>query len=159
MQYMKPKNFSQCGRVPPGRKAPTKISQVSNKSEKIYDCASIFGPTSAENSKMQVSPEKAAGGVELNIRSSSSSPATAAAATSPVFHNTNATVPGPVPRIHCGPPVTGAGPVPQPVPGSGPAKTSVPTARGLREIQLHKNNHNSHRIHNFGSVFAGIIPS
>ena len=67
-----------------------------------------------------------------------------AAATSPVFDNSNGTrVPRPagpaVPsRLPCRPPVTWAGPVPQPVPGSGPAKISIPAAGGLRQIWLHK---------------------
>ena len=73
-----------------------------------------------------------------------------AAATSPVFHNSNATA---VPRagpavpsgLPCRPPVTWAGPVPKPVPGPGPAETSVSATGGLREIQLHNKDHN--RIH------------
>ena len=73
-------------------------------------------------------------------------PATAAP---PVFHDSNAAAvptgsggPTSVPRLQCGSPVTGAGPVPGPVPRKGPIKTFWPAGGGLREILQPGNYHN-----------------
>ena len=73
-------------------------------------------------------------------------PATAAP---PVFHDSNAAAvptgsggPTSVPRLQCGSPVTGAGPVPRPVPRKGPIKTFWPAGGGLREILQPGNYHN-----------------